>query len=96
MNVPQLEGLSQDVIPITPVMKSFVTTKDGEKITVNRSQLPLTLAYAFTNYRSQGQTLQPVYIDIGSPAIWPLNAIQKLYCIVERYRLRQYPTSSRF
>ena len=27
----------------------------------------MTLAYAFTDYRSQGQTLQPVYIDIGSP-----------------------------
>ena len=25
------------------------------------------LAYAFTDYRSQGQTLQPVIVDIGPP-----------------------------
>ena len=32
-----------------------------------KSKQELTLAYAFTDYRSQGQKLQPVYIDIGSP-----------------------------
>ena len=36
-------------------------------MTVTRCQLPLTLAYAFTDYRSQGQTLEPVIVDIGSP-----------------------------
>lgn len=55
------------MIPIVPVKKSFTVNKGGQKITVNRTQLPLTLAYAFTDYRSQGQTLQPVMIDIGPP-----------------------------
>ena len=64
---PPLEGLTQNVIPITPVTKSFSTNKDGRKLTVNRTQLPLTAAYAFTDYRSQGQTLEPVIIDIGRP-----------------------------
>jgi hypothetical protein len=64
---PTLNGLAQNVIPIVPVKKSFSINKDGRKITVNRIQLPLTLAYAFTDYRSQGQTLQPVMIDIGRP-----------------------------
>ena len=41
--------------------------KDGNKITVNRTQLPLTLAYAFTDYRAQGQTIEPVVVDIGPP-----------------------------
>jgi ATP-dependent exoDNAse (exonuclease V) alpha subunit len=56
-----------EIVGITPISKMFVRMKNGEKMTVNRSQLPLTLAYAFTDYRSQGQTLQPVYVDIGSP-----------------------------
>ena len=64
---PSLEGLPPKVIPIVPVTKTFTVNKDGSKITVNRTQLPLTLAYAFTDYRSQGQTLDPVIVDIGPP-----------------------------
>lgn len=64
---PSLQGLPQNVIPIVPVKKSFTINKGGTKIVVNRIQLPLTLAYAFTDYRSQGQTLQPVLVDIGPP-----------------------------
>jgi ATP-dependent exoDNAse (exonuclease V) alpha subunit len=64
---PILHGLGENIIPIVPVKKSFTVNKDGEKITVHRSQLPLTLAYAFTDYRSQGQTLEPVIVDIGPP-----------------------------
>jgi hypothetical protein len=54
---PQLKGLPPNVIPIAPITKTFIATKNGEKTTVHRTQLPLTLAYAFTNYRLQGQTL---------------------------------------
>jgi hypothetical protein len=64
---PSLEGLPQNVIPVEPVKKTFMMNKNGAKTTVNRVQLPLTLAYAFTDYRSQGQTLQPVIVDIGPP-----------------------------
>lgn len=62
-----LQGLPENVIPITPVTKSFSLMKDGKRITVQRTQLPLTLAYAFTDYRSQGQSLKPVLVDIGPP-----------------------------
>ena len=64
---PTLEGLPENVIPIEPVRKAFTIEKDGRRMTVNRTQLPLTLAYAFTDYRSQGQTLDPVIVDIGPP-----------------------------
>ena len=73
---PHLEGLDENVIPIEPVMKSFSIVKDGRKITVNRTQLPLTLAYAFTDHRAQGQTLEPVIVDIGPPphgSLTPFN-----------------------
>ncbi|KAJ3730299.1 hypothetical protein C8R42DRAFT_553314, partial [Lentinula raphanica] len=33
----------------------------------------LTLAYAFTDYRAQGQTIVPVIIDIASPPTGALN-----------------------
>jgi ATP-dependent exoDNAse (exonuclease V) alpha subunit len=32
----------------------------------------MTAAYAFTDYRSQGQTLPYVIVDIGSPPTAPL------------------------
>ena len=73
---PHLDGLDQNVIPIEPVTKSFSILKDGRKISVNRTQLPLTLAYAFTDYRAQGQTLEPVIVDIGPPphgSLTPFN-----------------------
>ena len=34
---------------------------------MNRTQLLLTLAYTFTDYRAQGQTLEPMIVDIGLP-----------------------------
>ena len=64
---PHLDSLNQNVIPIEPVTRSFLILKDGKRISVNRTQLPLTLAYAFTNYRAQGQTLEPVIVNIGPP-----------------------------
>lgn len=62
-----LHDLPDNVVPIEPVTKSFNIMKDGNKITVNRTQLPLTLAYAFTDYRAQGQTIELVVVDIGPP-----------------------------
>ena len=64
------------MIPIEPVTKNFSILKDGKKVSVHRTQLPLTLAYAFTDYRAQGQTLELVIVDIGPPhhsSLTPLN-----------------------
>ena len=80
---PCLRGLEENVIPIKPVTKTFTITKNGIKTTVNRTQLPLTLAYAFTDYRSQGQTLQPVIIDIGPPPHGYLTAFN-IYVALSR------------
>ena len=71
---PSLENLLQNVIPIVPVKKNFTINKNGTKTTVTRYQLPLTLAYAFTDYRSQGQMLEPVIVDIGPPPFGHLTA----------------------
>jgi hypothetical protein len=49
--MPALDGLQEGVIPIVPIMKTY-TFHDltGNKKTVNRVQLPMTAAYAFTDY----------------------------------------------
>ncbi|KAF5331245.1 hypothetical protein D9611_013149 [Ephemerocybe angulata] len=71
-------GVKAGLIPISPVTASFqVTNGMGQKITVKRTQYALTGAYAFTDYKSQGQTIEKVIIDIGKPpqgALSPFNA----------------------
>ena len=63
-----LDGLQPGVLPITPLSRTFtITTANGNKPTVTRQQLPITPAYAFTDYRSQGQTIEYCIVDIGTP-----------------------------
>jgi hypothetical protein len=67
-----LEG----VVPITAIAGSF-KIDDGIEKRVTRIQMPLTGADAFTDYRSQGQTIQSVIVDIGRPptgGLTPFNA----------------------
>jgi hypothetical protein len=40
---------------------------NGNQMTIHRTQLSLTLAYTFTDYRAQGQSLKPVIVDIRPP-----------------------------
>lgn len=65
--IPSLQGLEPNVVPIKPITKSFRVKMGSDFISVSRTQLPLTPAYAFTDYRVQGQTIRPVIIDIGHP-----------------------------
>ena len=66
-----LPGLPPSVIPIEPISKSFmawVTEDDGQRRrSCSRRQFPITAAYAFTDYRAQGQTMSPVIVDLTSP-----------------------------
>lgn len=63
---PQLPGLPIGVIPIVPMEKKFSIPTGGEPATrqVTRRQLPMTAAFAFTDYRAQGQTIPYVIVDI--------------------------------
>ncbi|KAF5344650.1 hypothetical protein D9758_016413 [Tetrapyrgos nigripes] len=73
----KLEGLEENVIPIEPTsQKLYLKIWQGSKIfnqTVIRKQFSMTLAYAFTGYCSQGQTIPYVLIDIGKPPTSKLN-----------------------
>ena len=71
-----LPGLERGIIPLAPVAKNMkigtskkkkkksTEQKQGE-FTVTRRQLPMTAAYAFTDYRAQGQTIPKVVVDIA-------------------------------
>jgi hypothetical protein len=92
---PLLQGLEENVIPVIPVTKTFIISKDGIKKTVHRTQLPLSLAYAFTDYQSQGQTLDPVIVDISPPPHGHLTPFN-ICGVIEGNRPSKHLTSSRF
>jgi ATP-dependent exoDNAse (exonuclease V) alpha subunit len=65
--IQKLSDLSDHVIPIFPITKSFTVDVGRSKKTVTRTQFPITPAYAFTDYRAEGQTIVPAIVDIGCP-----------------------------
>ncbi|KIJ10060.1 hypothetical protein PAXINDRAFT_157720 [Paxillus involutus ATCC 200175] len=86
--VTQLEGLEKNIIPLVPLERTFSIIIGNQKKMVVRTQLPLTVAYAFTNYRSQGQTICHAIIDIGtspSGSLTPFN----IYVALSRCRGRE-------
>ncbi|KAF8572878.1 hypothetical protein K439DRAFT_1377173, partial [Ramaria rubella] len=85
----QLEGLEEGVIPIEPAKKSFkiqapLTRMKRTQKTVKQIQLPLTAAYAFTDYRSQGQTIPHIIVDIGIPPSGGKLSMFNLYVALSR------------
>jgi len=57
-NAKSLEGLPDGVFPIEPATSRYTLNVDGQVISVERRQLPVTGGYTFTDYRSQSQTLR--------------------------------------
>ena len=49
------------------MQRTFRVMTGGREEVVTRRQLPLTPAYTFTDYRSQGQTIENTIINIGTP-----------------------------
>jgi hypothetical protein len=84
----QLKGLDECVIPIEPTTSKYhinMTTPDGKKTqrTFERHQFPVTAAYAFTDYRSQGQSILYLFVDIASPPTGSLSLFN-LYVALSR------------
>lgn len=64
----KFEGLPDGVIPLTPSRATFKTTgRSGKVYKIRRKQYAMTAGYAFTDYKSQGQTIEYVIIDISTP-----------------------------
>lgn len=87
--VETFEGLPPGIIPISPTATTFqIKTNDG-KHTIHRRQLALIAAYAFTDFKSQGQTIEYVIVDLAKPPkgadLTPFNA----YVALSRSRGRE-------
>lgn len=85
----ELSGLPPHIIPISPITKIFNISLAGSTKTISRAQLPITPAYAFTDYRAQGQTIVPVIVDISRPptgGIMPFN----IYMVLSRAKGQDY------
>ena len=77
----RLNGLEESVIPVEPTTQTYrITCQGSEGNTIQRSvrrrQFPITAAYAFTDYRSQGQTLPAVIVDIATPPTGKVSTVQ--------------------
>jgi hypothetical protein len=68
-----LPGLPPETIPIFPLRCSF-SLKGVTKTVIDREQYALTPAYAFTDYKAQGQTMESVIIDLAKPLSGKLTA----------------------
>lgn len=69
----QLPGLEEGVIPLEPAVQKMVINvpqaqgRPSVTRTVKRQQFAMTLAYAFTDYRAQGQKIPAVIVDVATP-----------------------------
>ncbi|KAG2109848.1 uncharacterized protein F5147DRAFT_760444 [Suillus discolor] len=62
-----LGNLDSGVLPFVPMQRTFRIMIGGREEVVTQMQLPLTPAYAFTDYRLQGQTISNAIVDIAQP-----------------------------
>ncbi|KAI9435786.1 hypothetical protein H4582DRAFT_1817282 [Lactarius indigo] len=83
----KIDGLPMGTVPVFPSHKKF-QLGGSTGTTVDHHQLPLTLAYAFTDYKSQGQTIECVIVNLAKPpsgCLTPFDA----YVSLSRSRGRQ-------
>lgn len=81
-------GLEPGLIPITPTEAKFtVEAENGQTYRILRRQYAMTPGYAFTDYKSQGQTIEYVIIDIGKPPTGSLSPFG-VYVALSRSRGR--------
>jgi hypothetical protein len=83
----KLSGLEEKIVPIECSTTTYQLKMEinGRVVirTVTRHQFPMSLAYALTDYRAQGQTIPRVYVDIASPPTGGLSLFS-LYVALSR------------
>jgi hypothetical protein len=84
--IPALPGLSKNQVPLMPEKCNF-TFGSQPSTRVTRRQLALTPAYAFTDFKSQGQTIDHVLVDIGRTTCFGLSPFNA-YVALSRSRGR--------
>lgn len=75
-----IEGLSHTVVPIFSKTVHFTyQPSQGQSIRINRCQLLLIPAWAFTDYKVQGASLPAVIVDLAS-----VRGIENVYVMLSR------------
>ena len=76
---------TNDIVPIFPEFTTFPYSPNGDrtlnKVNVSRLQLPLLPSYAYTDYKSQGRSLDAAIVDPTSTA-----TLQGVYVMLSRIR----------
>ncbi|KIJ58468.1 hypothetical protein HYDPIDRAFT_102603 [Hydnomerulius pinastri MD-312] len=73
-------GLHAEVVPIFPSTSTFRYEDDnGTVFSISRTQLPLLPAFAYTDYKVQGQSLGKVIVDLAS-----CRSLQSAYVMLSR------------
>lgn len=81
------QGIPAGSIPIFPDQGSF-KINTSTRATVHRRQFALTPAYAFTDFKSQGQTIERVIVDLGKTSSFALDPFHA-YVALSRSRGRE-------
>lgn len=72
-NLRAVDG-DPDLVPIFPVATTFkYISEDGTKYSIRREQLPLMPAFAFMDYKVQGQSFDSVVVDLARA--WSLQSV---------------------
>jgi len=67
-------GLDEGLVPIFPSEVTFnIHYGNNPKMQIHQRQFPVCVAYAFTDHKSQGQTIETVIVDIGPTKKFPVN-----------------------
>lgn len=87
MQVPRcnlgIHAAHEDVVPVFPQTSSFIykLRESWQKVCIYHSQLPWIPAWAFTDYRVQGSTLNAAVIDLASA-----HGLQNGYVMLSRVK----------
>jgi hypothetical protein len=72
---PRLEGLAEEVLPITLILKTYtIMTMPKTQKMATQYQLPIITMYTLMDYWGQGQMLILMIIEIGRPPMGKLTA----------------------
>ena len=82
------EGVPEGIILISPSVTRFNVYVDNNKLQLERRQLAIVPAYAFTDYKSQGQMMEYVIVDISKPPSGSLSPFS-VYVALSRSRGRK-------
>jgi Helitron helicase-like domain at N-terminus/PIF1-like helicase len=73
-----LDGFPPDIAPVIPTSSSF---DDKKQHRINRTQLPLLPGYCYTDYKSQGRSLDCAIVDLHRT-----KSLQGAYVMLSRVR----------